>query len=308
MNSRVTPWDLAGHVRAGPFCWLVVALSVAALVAYLRGVRRVEAAGGLWPFWRTEAFAAGVVGIVAATCSGLAVYAMDEVSLHVVCHVVLMMTAPALLSLGRPLVLLREVSPRRYEDAAYRMTHSRAVRAGTHPAVVWVVYLGSMYLMLTDRWYYAQMMQDAWLGDVSTVAMVVIGGLYWGSLLAAQGGRGLSYHGRVISVLANMPFEVLAGIWLRYQMQPLMRGGSLSDTNRAGEIFIVGATLVSTLWLAAIVAQWASEAIRQERSDTGRSDAPGWTGTGGRTDARGWTIPWWVEAPSADPGAAPGSA
>lgn len=285
MGGFDSGWNMLTHFARGPFVLGVDLLTVAAAIAYLAGIRSLAARGQHWSFWRTEAFMAGAIGMWISVGSGLAVYSMTDVTLHVVRHVILMMAVPALISLGRPLVLIRAAGNTSLLRALDGATRSRTVGALTHPAPVWFAYLASMYLMLADRPFFAYMMSHPTVQDTCTASMVVIGLLYWGTLVSsASSSRGPSYPARMISILANMPFEVLAGIWLRYQMRPITPMDSLADTRAAGEAFIVGATLVSSLWLIAVVAQWLSEALREEHDRTASSEL----------DA-GWTVPWWME-------------
>jgi cytochrome c oxidase assembly factor CtaG len=276
--------NLLTHLADGPFVDTVELVTLGAVIFYLTGVRRLTAGGHHWPFWRTGAFIAGAFGTWVSVGSGLAVYSMTNLTLHVVRHIILMMTVPALFSLGRPLLLLGETGGPSATGILQATARSRLIGVLAHPVPVWIAYLGSMFLMLTDRPFFAYMMSHPVVGDASTVTMVAIGLLYWGTLVASSdAGRGVSYPSRVISILANMPFEVLAGIWLRYQLRPMDAMGSLADTRAAGEAFIVGATLVSTLWLVAVVVQWLSAAVREEGA---RLRAPG--------EDSDWTVPWWV--------------
>ncbi|HET9078087.1 MAG TPA: cytochrome c oxidase assembly protein [Acidimicrobiales bacterium] len=287
-GQRIGARDLLTHVAGGPFVLVVGILTVSAVIGYLAAVRRVGAPAGRWPLGRTAAFVAGAFGAWVSVGSGVAVYSMTSLTLHIVRHVILMMTVPALISLGRPVTLLRASGipgAARLLDTASR---SRVLGAATHPVPVWFIYLASMYLMLADRPFFAYMMAHPMVQDSGTVSMVVIGLLYWGMLVASgETRRGPSYPARVISILANMPFEVLAGIWLRYQMRPMDPMYTLGDTRAAGEAFIVGATLISTVWLVAVVVQWLAAAWREENA------GPKATG-----DSPGWTVPWWVESVS----------
>jgi cytochrome c oxidase assembly factor CtaG len=290
-------WDLVTHFQTGPFAMTVLVLCAGSLALYLAGARKYGAGGSPWPFWRTEAFVAGLAGVVVGACSGLATYSASDVTFHVACHVVLMMTVPALLSLGRPMILSQEAGGPRVRRLLDVVARSGVARAMSHPVVAWTTYLGSMYLMLTDRAFFNEMMVHPWLMDVNQAAMVAFGLLYWGPLVSSPGGRrDTPYAVRVVSILANMPFEVLAGIWLRYQTEPLMNGTPVSGTQLAGEVFIVGATLVSTVWLVAVIVQWGAEMRREEES----AGVP-------VGDADGWTVPWWVApVPSLEDGRMPG--
>lgn len=281
-------------VQTGPLDILAQTLVAATAAFYLLGRRRVTRRGGRIAAGRTVAFLAGLLSIWVAVGSGLAGYDDTNVTVHIVQHLLLMMVAPPLLVLGRPLVMAAQAAGRANQVRLTRVLGSAAVRALGSPVLTWVLYMSSMAVMLADRPVYHFLIVHPLWHDASHVCLLAVGLLYWEPLLGGlTAGRRLSQPVRVMSVLANMPFEVLIGLWLRYQTAPLDPVSTVSDTQRGGEAFIVGATFVSTVWLVAIAWQWAALALREER----RAAA--------RPPSTQWTTPWWVE-PAETNGAAGG--
>lgn len=277
--------SLLTGVQSGALGILAQACLAATAVLYLLCLRRLHIRGRRPPARRTVCFLAGLFALWVAVGSGLAGYDDTNVTAHVVQHLLLMMVAPPLLVLGRPVVVVLQAAGRSGQSRLARALASWPARVLTHPLLTWAVYLAAMALMLADRSVYQYLVQHPLTHDATHVAMLATGVLYWEPLLGGTArGRPVSQPVRVMSVLANMPFEVLIGLWLRYQVAPLGPSGTVADTQRAGEAFVVGATLLSTVWLGAIVWQWAAAALREEKR------------AASRTPAAEWTTPWWVEA------------
>ncbi len=72
-------------------------------VAYLIGTTRVR---GRWPMRRTASFLAGIGCILIALQSGIGTYDDQLLTVHMVQHLILLLPAPLLLLVGRPVVLL----------------------------------------------------------------------------------------------------------------------------------------------------------------------------------------------------------
>lgn len=74
--------------------------------AYLIATTRVRAH---WPVRRTASFLAGIACILVALQSGIGAYDDQLLTVHMVQHLILLLPAPLLLLLGRPVVLLLRV-------------------------------------------------------------------------------------------------------------------------------------------------------------------------------------------------------
>lgn len=290
----VRPSTLLTGVQTGALDILAQALLAATAVFFLLCLRRLSRRGRPASTWRAVAFLAGLFFVWVAVGSGLAGYDDTDVTVHVVQHLLLMMVAPPLLVLGRPLVVAMQSAPRPVRARTARALGSAPVRLLTHPVVSWTLYFSSMAVMLTDRSVYHYLVTHDLQHEASHLWLIITGLLYWEPLLGGvTSGRRMSHPARMMSMLASMPFEVLIGIWLRYQTSTLDPVSTLADTQRAGEAFIVGATLVSTVWLVTVVVQWGRAVIREERR------------VALQPATEQWSTPWWVLAEEAN-GAAGG--
>lgn len=261
---------------------------------YILGARRLADRGRLWPARRQVSFLTGVAAVWVATGSGLAVYDESSVTLHLVQHVLLMMVAPPLLALGRPLGLAAQAGRRKLQVGVTRLVRSRVATALTHPLTAGIFYFGTMWALLVDRRVYDYVIAHQPVHDASHGLLLAVGLLYWTPLVAPDSSvHRLSHPARMLLLLVTMPLEALPGAWIRYQSSPIDAINTLADTRAAGELLLVAATGACSLWLCAVAAQWFAFAVREERREAAR------------TPAAGWTVPWWVQA--ADP-APPGPA
>lgn len=267
---------------------LVLVVLVAVVAGYAVGVGSLRRRGRRWPPWRLAAWCAGTGALwVALGSSAIAGRDDTNVAAHLLQHLLLMMVGPPMLVLGRPLVLLSQSASRRMQSRINRLLRSGAVAVVTSPWLTWPLYLGSMYVMITDRSVYDYLILHPVAHHASHLALLTVGCLYWQPLLDPGVGRRPSDPARILAVMANMPFEVLVGLWVRFQGRPLGPGVTLAGTHRGGELFVVGATMTSTVWLAVIVVQAARTAWREEKRGRRR------LATG---DPTAWSVPWWVEA------------
>lgn len=269
---------------------LVASILLAATAAfYLYGVGRLGRRGRRWPWSRSLAFLAGLALVWAAVDSGVAAYDETSVPAHMVQHAVIMMIAPPLLVLGQPLVLAARSSPRPVQVRIAQAVRSRAAFVLTHPASAWLFYFGAMSVMFLDRGVYDYLVGHAGAHDASHVLLLVAGVLYWQPLLGIEPARRrLAFPVRMLGLMMAMPLEAFLGIWLRLSSSPIDPINTRADTHLAGTVFLVVATLSSSVWTVVVGAQWYRVLAREERR---AGPEPGWA----------WSVPWW-EAP-ADPGA-----
>ncbi|MFI5937592.1 cytochrome c oxidase assembly protein [Actinoplanes sp. NPDC051494] len=157
--------ELLGFDRPGPLSaarllggplpdFLLLTLTVAGILAYLAGVRRLRRAGHPWPASRTASWVGGLLLFAAITGLGVARYAYVLFSAHMVQHMVLSMVVPILLVGGAPVTLaLRAL--RRPADPQVRgarewlliVLHSRIARVLNHPVVALGIYVASLYAL-----------------------------------------------------------------------------------------------------------------------------------------------------------------
>lgn len=156
-----------------------------AVAAYLEGARRLQRRGRRWSPVSTVCFAAGIACLWVAVGSGLAAYDERPV-VHVVQHALLMMVAPPLLVMGRPVTLAAQASRRSLQVRIVKLANSRMLRWATFPALGWPLYYGSMCLMLLDRGVYGYLLGHPLAHEAGHLLLLVVGYLYWQPLLDAD--------------------------------------------------------------------------------------------------------------------------
>jgi cytochrome c oxidase assembly factor CtaG len=137
---------------------LLVLVLVTAATAYVRGWRRLHAAGYAPPLWRPAAYALGLAFVAGALLSPLDELAAERFSAHMAQHLLLTMMAAPLLLLGNPMPLvLWGLAPRarRWLAAPFRRTAwpRGALSAMTfwpaagllHVAAIWVWHIPLLY-------------------------------------------------------------------------------------------------------------------------------------------------------------------
>lgn len=175
MTGGVQLHVLLTGIQTSNLALAAVTADIVAVAAYLAGVRRLAARGRRWPVSTTAAFITGVGCIWIAVGSGLAAY--DDVSapIHVVQHALLMMVAPPLMAIGRPITLAIQASPRRAQVRIVKVVHSRGGAGLTNPLACWSLYYGSMSACFLDRRVYDYLLNHPLAHDASHVGLLVIG-------------------------------------------------------------------------------------------------------------------------------------
>lgn len=107
-TSSPPPLSVGGLLTRWQPDVLVLTVLALALVCYLAGARSVtRGPGPSWPARRTAAFVAGLLVVLVVLCSGLATWSPVLLSVHLACVLALLLVAPTLMLLGRPLLLAR---------------------------------------------------------------------------------------------------------------------------------------------------------------------------------------------------------
>ncbi|MBV9485349.1 MAG: cytochrome c oxidase assembly protein, partial [Frankiaceae bacterium] len=197
-HTALTSWQFAPVVS--------VAVALTALL-YLIGVWRVwrEHPARPWPLIRTLTFFAGLTTVVIATQSSIGVYDDTLFSVHMIQHLLLIMVAPPLLVVGRPVMLLLHASHNPLHGWTKRVIRSRVVTATTCPPVAAVVYAvvivgthltGFMNTALTNEQVHS----------AEHVAYLLAGYLYFLPLLGSEPIRWkLSFPSRFLLLALSMP-------------------------------------------------------------------------------------------------------
>jgi putative copper resistance protein D len=185
-------------------------LTVAALIAYLVGARRVRRG---WPWPRTLAFTAGLAAVAIATQSG---YDADDdvlLSVHMIQHLLLLEVAPLLLLSGRPAMLALQAAPPRARPAFAQGL--RRLRPLTHPVTCLVIYCAVLFGCHTPAFFDATV-TDPLLHDGEHGAFLAAGMLMWWPVLDGDPipGRRLGGLPRLGYVMVAMMPMTLIGVFL----------------------------------------------------------------------------------------------
>ena len=164
----------------------VLAVTLVAAGLYLAGVRRLRRSGERWPAGTALAFGGGLAVVVVATMSFLGVYQGVLFYARAVQTILLLLAAPLLLALGRPLSLLTAAAPGAGRRLA-AVVGSRAARVLTFPAITALAVVLVGFLLYFTPWYEAGL-HDAAVRELTYLALLAPG---LGVLLdAAAGGPG----------------------------------------------------------------------------------------------------------------------
>lgn len=226
-------------------------VGVALAVAYAVGARRVRRP---WPVVRTLAFLAGCAALGASGfVSG------SGFTGHMTEHVLLGMVAPVLLVSGRPITLALQATG---GAALRRLLRSRVVRVVTNPIVAWAGFGGTLVALVFTPLLEWSASNDAVHGAVH-LHVLVVGFVFAATLLAVDPiPHPLPHGGRLLAVLAAVPFHAFVGVALLSSRTPLFPDTypSLDDQRTAAAVLWTSGELL-TLAVACIVYAdwWASE-------------------------------------------------
>ncbi|WP_307793745.1 cytochrome c oxidase assembly protein [Actinotalea soli] len=204
------------------FRWdLVPALGcLAALVVYLRWVRRLRARGDQWPVLRTASLVVGVVIFAWTTSGGAAVYGHVLFSAHMIQHMTLVMIVPVFIALSAPVTLAARALPSRTDGSRgprewlLGLVHSRWAGFFANPVVAAVNFAGSMIVF-----YYTDLFSLAlttYLGHLLMIAHFTLAGyLFVNALVGVDPGPTRPSHAlRLLLLFATMAFHAFFGVAL----------------------------------------------------------------------------------------------
>jgi putative copper resistance protein D len=241
--------------QTGPLSLFGDALECAALVLFLLALRRLRARGRAFPPVSVACFSAGILALFVALGSGLAAYDDTDFPCHVIQHLLLMMVAPPLLALGRPVTLCAQAGSRRLQRAVIRLARSAVARRATGLAVI-PLYYGAMWVAFLTPLYRLDVTNNA-VHELTHLCLFLLGYLYWQGIVGREPSpAAVSPLRRVALLMVGGPVEGALGVLLLARNSPLFRQ-SLGSTRDGGGVFIVGAMLVSATALTLLVYDWA---------------------------------------------------
>jgi putative copper resistance protein D len=259
-----------------------LALGFQALAAalYVLGVRRLARRGRRWSPWRTLSFFSGLVALFVAVASGLASYDDSVFVMHIIQHLLLMMVAPPLLSLGAPITLALQASRRRTQTGLLRVLHSPPAGLLTLPLVAGALYYVSMWVDL-DSGFYPYSLVHPLVHAASHLVMFVLGCLFWWPVVGLDRlPREPPRAVRLFGLLLGMPFEVFLGIALMSSSRTVAPEHTLADTHAGGAVFWFLSMVITALAIAMVGRQWLRSeeriVIRDDHRRTPASASAAW--------------------------------
>lgn len=260
---------------SGPVATLLLAGAV-----YGRGFARLPGPLRRPWLWRASAFYAGLLVLGVALASPLEAAAEAALSAHMVQHVLLLLVAPPLLVLGRPVTMAAVAMPARWLQAVRPLRTSRSgnARQQLRPVPAWLLSAPALW-----AWHLPGPYEAALAHPVVHVAehltFLAAGATVWAVALGGLRHRRPSYGSALIVLLGTSLAGAALGALLTFAPESIYRiyeDGSylgltaLEHQQLAGVIMWVPGSIVYALSAAWIGLMW----FRHLDTQTARSAAP----------------------------------
>jgi cytochrome c oxidase assembly factor CtaG len=273
--TALPPLTPAHALATWQFAPAVSAALAAAAAAYLTAAaatRRSPAQA--WPARRTLAFLLGLVTVGLATQSAIGAYQDVLFSVHMVQHLLLIMVAPPLLILGRPVTLVLEAARGPLRARAERVLRPAALSWLPRPAVVVPLYAaviaGTHLTPLMDL-----VVENPAVRAAEQVLYLVTGCLYFLPVVGSGPARWrLPLLGRYLLLLAAMPADTVVGVILMLVPRELFPAYALAgrtwgpspvaDLHQGGLIMFAGGDLIMAVLGVVLAAMFVREGDRPE--------------------------------------------
>jgi len=267
-STLFTAWDV-------PITGTV--LVVLAAGCYIWGVARVAR----WPWGHSAFYFAGLLVTFLALASGVNSYSDVLFSMHMAQHLLLIMVAPALLVLGRPLELLRQATSTSGSVGALvrRLGHSRFVTVLTHP-VFGLVYYAVVVTGTHLTPFQEYVLEYTWVHGFEEFLYVSSGFLLLVPVLGVEAIRHNTPHLlRVFILTAAMLADTVVGVML--MLTPYIRFPSyaevvrdwgptvLQDQTSGGAAMWIGGDGLMTVLAVLVITYWM-------RAGSGTTDLGWW--------------------------------
>ncbi|WP_094764541.1 cytochrome c oxidase assembly protein [Luteococcus japonicus] len=283
MNVPATLARLAGFGRPN-LLWLL--LAAAAIGLYLWGVVRVTRRGGRWPLSRLLFWLGGWGLTVYLSVSGLWMYSTAVFSWHMLVHMTVNMMVPVLCVLGAPLSLVYAASRARLpgefvgvQELLGRLTQNRLVRVLLSPPLVWLNYVGSLFLVYFSP-LFPWLMRYHWGHQMMLLHFVVAGYAFFALLVGPDRHPWqLPYIVRFALLLSIMPFHAIFAVGIMESRTILGEqfyrsidvswvGDLLHNQNIAGQVTWFTGEIPAFVAVIMLAAQW----FRSDSSQAAAAD------------------------------------
>jgi cytochrome c oxidase assembly factor CtaG len=234
----------------------VVAITLAALL-YAFGLRRRAHRRGL----RAEAawFTAGLAALVIAVVSPLAAYDETLFWAHMLQHVLLLVVAPPLLLLGRPLITSGRVVPLAARRPLARMfvKRLRPLRTAVALPAALMLFVGNMIVWHVPVLFDATL-RSAPLHELEHALFLVTGLFFWSLLVRSRVGL----PARALYASLAMVASWLLALALGLATAPFYGGYLLSDQHLAAGIMWVPGSIPFVLAVSVYAYRWLADEAR----------------------------------------------
>jgi len=283
VNVPATLARLTGIGRPN-LLWLV--LSTAAIGLYIWGVVRVTRRGGRWPLSRLLFWLAGWGLTLYLAVSGLWMYSTAVFSWHMLVHMTVNMMIPVLCVLGAPISLVYAASRTRLlgefagaQELLGRLAENRLIRVLLSPPVVWLNYVGSLFLVYFSS-LFPWLMRYHWGHQLMLLHFMVAGYAFFALLVGPDRHPWqLPYIVRFALLLSIMPFHALFAVGIMQSRTILGEqfyrsidvswvGDLLKDQNIAGQVTWFTGEIPAFVAVIMLAAQW----FRSDSSEAAAAD------------------------------------
>lgn len=253
---------------------LWVVLSLTAVGAYVWGMVRVRRAGGRWPVGRLLFWLAGWGLTLYLAVSGLWMYSTAVFSWHMLVHMTINMMVPVLCVLGAPFGLIDAAARQRTEgelagprEVLAGLTANRFVRVLLSPPVLWVNYIGSLFLVYFTP-LFPWLMKYHWAHQLMLLHFMVTGLAFFGLVIGPERHPWrLPYLVKFALLVSVMPFHAIfaVGIMMAHSVigENFYRtldvgwvGDLMNDQHIAGQITWFTGEIPAFVAVIALAAQW----------------------------------------------------
>ena len=234
----------------------------------------------------------GWLGVIWATCAGVAIYAPVSFALHMISHMALAMFAPVFLVLGGPLTLALRVLPaapggaRGPREWITWAMHTPLTRFLTSPGYVLFIYTVGLYGLYYTGLYQALM--SSHLGHFYMQVHFLAAGylFFWVVIGVDAGPRRLGYPARLILLMASLVIHSFFAVPMMMAESPFVPGwyalvqppwltDPVADTRLAGGIAWGFGELPTLVVAIALGFQWARSDEREARRQDRRAELDG---------------------------------
>lgn len=256
--------------------WLVLALSLAVGVGYLRARRRLTATTTNWPVRRDVCVTLGLVAMV-WTSSGFPNARAEQLMwVWTAQQLLLLLIVPIIVLAGQPIALLRATGTGAWLLAALASRPLRILGSPlVGPLLVPVICLAMFFGGLGQA-----ALVHPWLGSLLAIALLLVGALIALPLIDTDDDRSSLAIGLALAVgFVELIGDNFPGIALRFQThltmpyfgvaRPGWAGSWLDDQHTAGSILWVVAELLDLPFLILTATRW----IRADAREASRIDA-----------------------------------